>query len=95
MKEIISMAISGIKTTMTTTISWISNHLATLWDLHTEALRTRSSYRAEIVALVIGIVGLLAIDAPLDMVIAAAVSAYVTYYKSQEGGTGFDMDPFM
>ena len=94
MKKIMKIAITIIKTTATTTISWISNHLATLWDLHTEALRTRSSYRAEIVALVIAIVGQLSIQAPLDIDIAAAISAYVAYYGSHSGGPGFDFDPF-
>ena len=94
-KEIISMAISVIRTTVAAAIDWVTDNLANLWDLHTEALRTRSSYRAEVVALVIGVVGLLSIQAPLDIVIAAAISAYVAYYGSHNGGPDFDIDPFM
>ena len=95
MKKTMNATVSAITTTITAAIDWISDNLATLWDLHTEALRTRSSYRAEIVALVIAIVGLLSIQTPLDVVIAAAISAYVAYYGSHRGGPGFDFDPFM
>lgn len=86
MKDRLKAAMRAITHAANTVKRIFTTQLSALWALHIEALRTRSSYRAEVVALVIGIIGLTAIQPPLDLAVMAAVSAYVAYYSSQNSG---------